>query len=314
MKQRKHYAFTCCALVALALGIMLGAGKMTAGPNDPKTKERPEEGKRVQEFIEAFNRGDAKACASFWTPDGSYVDQDGAEVKGREALEKMYQTLFSDVKGAKLAIKTTSTRQLAPGVAIEEGVSELTLPEGPPSLARFTAVVVQKDDVWYLDSLRESGVKPPSNAEHFRDLEWLIGDWAGENTKGPSGTDSFEWAENQNFLVSAFATTVDGVPVSGGTRWIGWDAAAKQIRSWSFYSGGGFAEGIWTRNDNGSWTIQSTGTTHEGKKVIATHVLTKADPDHAAWQAIKVTVDGQEMAAPPTIKFKRVKEEQPGSR
>ena len=82
------------------------------------------------------------------------------------------------------------------------------------------ALVVQKDDVWYLDSLRESGVKPPSHAQHFAELDWLIGDWVGENNKGASGTDSFEWAENQNFIVSSFATTLDGVPVSGGSRWI----------------------------------------------------------------------------------------------
>lgn len=313
MKERKTFAFTCCLLGVLAIGLVMSNGRMSAGPNEPRAKEGQEEGKRVQEFIAAFNRGDAKAAASFWTPEGSYVDQDGVEVKGREALEKMYQTLFSEVKGAKLSIKTTSTRTLAPGVVIEEGISEVSLPEGPPSLSRFTAVLVQKDDVSYLDSLRESGVKPPSHAEHFAELDWLIGDWVGENNKGASGSDSFEWAENQNFIVSSFATTLDGVPVSGGTRWIGWDAAAKQIRSWSFYSGGGFAEGVWTKNDSG-WTIQSTGTTHEGKKIMATQVLAKVDPDHATWQPTKVTVDGQDMPAPPMVKFKRVKEEEPPSK
>ena len=37
----------------------------------------PGKGKRAQEFIAAFNKGDAKAVAAFWTQDADYVDQVG---------------------------------------------------------------------------------------------------------------------------------------------------------------------------------------------------------------------------------------------
>jgi uncharacterized protein (TIGR02246 family) len=315
MRKLKPFALTCCLLVALTWGLILGMGRMNAGPQEPQANAEPEGGKRAQEFIAAFNRGDAKALASFWMPDGNYVDQDGVEVKGREALEKMYENLFAELKGAKLTIKPLSTPILAPSVAIEEGISQINLADGgPPSLARYSAVLVKKDDVWYLESLREAGVKPPSNAEHFAQLDWLIGEWVGENDKGPSGTDTFDWAENQNFIVSSFATTLDGIAVSGGTRWIAWDAATKQVRSWSFYSGGGFSEGIWTKTGNNVWTIKSTATTAAGKKVSATQILTKVDADHCTWQPTNVTVDGQAVPDPATVKFKRVKEDQPPSK
>jgi hypothetical protein len=101
--------------------------------------------------------------------------------------------------------------------------------------------------------------------------------------------------------------------VAGGTRWIAWDAANKQIRSWSFYSGGGFAEGVWTNNGN-TWTIKASGTTAAGKKVTGTQILTKVDADHATWQPTMVTIDGQSIPDPPVVKFKRVKEEQPQSK
>jgi hypothetical protein len=32
-----------------------------------------------------------------------------------------------------------------------------------------------------------------------------------------------------------------------GTQWIGWDPAAKQIRSWSFEADGGYGESVWTK-------------------------------------------------------------------
>ncbi|HLN31189.1 MAG TPA: SgcJ/EcaC family oxidoreductase [Gemmataceae bacterium] len=312
MKKQSFFALTCGLAAALAFGLIIGADKMRAQPDEPKAGEAPKEGDRTKEFVAAFNRGDAKALAGFWAPDGTYVDQDGVEVKGRDALEKMYENLCAEMKGAKLAITVTSTRTLAPTVTIQEGLSEVKPADGgPPSLANFSAVLVKKDDVWYLESLRESGVAPPSNAERFADLDWLIGDWVGENEKGVSATDSFDWAENRNFIVSSFTTTMNGVPVSGGTRWIAWDAAAKQIRSWSFYSGGGFSEGTWTKNGN-SWTIQTTGTTAAGKKVVAANIVTKIDADHAIWQPTKVSVDDQALPNPAPVRLKRVKEnEQP---
>ena len=42
-----------------------------------------------------------------------------------------------------------------------------------------------------------------------------------------------------------------------------------RIRSWSFYSGGGFGEAAWTK-DGGSWVTKVTARTAEGKKVAAT--------------------------------------------
>jgi hypothetical protein len=213
--------------------------------------------------------------------------------KGRAAIEKLYEKVFAARKGAKLAITVTSARQVTSDVAIEDGITEVTPADGgPETAARFTAVLVKKDGVWYFESVRESVAQPPSNAEHLEDLEWLIGDWTGEAEKGESPKASYAWAENQNFIVSAFATTLNGIPVVGGTQWIGWDAVDKHVRSWSFYSGGGHGEAVWTK-DGGKWSIKLTAPTAEGKKVSATNLLTKVDDDHAVWQATKLTVDGQ---------------------
>jgi uncharacterized protein (TIGR02246 family) len=312
MRKWRWFGLALGLVVILAVGLILGVGKVaTQADEPPKGAEVPGKGQRSQEFVAAFNKGDAKAVAGFWTPDGDYIDQDGRHYKGRAAIEKLFAKLFAEQKGAKLTVTVTSARMVGTDLALEDGITEVAPADGgPPSAARFSAVLVKKEGAWYFESVRESDAVPPSHAEHFEPLEWLIGDWTGESEKGESATASYEWAENDNFIVGSFATTLNGVPVVGGDQWIGWDAVDKQIRSWSFYSGGGFSESTWTK-DGEKWTIKTTAKTGDGKKVSMTNVLTKVDADHLSWQATKVSVDGKSVPDGALVKMKRVKEEQP---
>jgi uncharacterized protein (TIGR02246 family) len=313
MTKRRFIGLVFGLAATLALGLVLAVGKMPAQADESKAKgpDAPGKGQRAREFIAAFNNGDAKAVAGFWTEDADYIDQVGHHYKGRAAIEKLYEKVFAQNKGAKLAIHVDSVKPVTSDVALEDGVTEVTPADGgPPTAARFSAVLVKKDGVWYLENVRDSVYHPPSNAEHLEGLEWLLGDWAGEEQKGESGTASYSWADNRNFIVSTFATTVNGIPVVGGTQWIGWDAIDKQVRSWSFYSRGGFGEAVWTR-DGDKWVIKTTARTADGKKVSVTNVLTRVDADHATWQPSGLTVDGKPMPDPAPVKLKRVKEAQP---
>jgi uncharacterized protein (TIGR02246 family) len=308
-------------VLSLGLAAVLVAGGLVADGRAPadaeagkaaakEQKEQPAKARRAA-FIAAFEKGDAKAVAAFWTPDATYVDQVGREYKGREAIQQLYEKVFAARKGAKLAIIVTAAKQVSADVALEDGITEVTPAEGgPPTAARFAAVLVKKDGEWYLQSVHDAVAHPPSHAEHLEDLEWLIGEWTGEAEKGESATASYDWAENQNFIVSSFATTVDGVPVVGGTQWVGWDAIDKQVRSWSFYSRGGSGEATWTKDGN-SWTLKTTARTGDGKKVSATNVMTKTDDDHMTWQMTKLAVDGESLPDPKPVKLKRVKPPQP---
>lgn len=295
---------------ALAVGQMAAVGRAPGQPGDPKADPAPGHGQRARDFVAAFNRGDAKAVAGFWAPDGDYVDPAGREYKGRAAIEKLYEKFFAGHKGAKLAVTVTSARAVGPDTAIEDGVTEVTPADGGPgAAARFSAVLVRKDGEWSFASVRESAAVPPSHAEHLDDLAWLIGEWAGEE-KGESGRATFDWAENQNFIVSSYATTVDGVPVAGGTQWIGWDPVARHVRSWTFYSGGGFGEAAWTMDGN-RWALKTTATSADGRKITATNVITKVDADTATWQQTDLAVDGRAVPAPRPLKLKRVKADRP---
>ena len=314
MKSRKVFGLALGLVTAIVAGHLVAAGNMAEKAEEPKAKtETPTgKGKRAQEFIAAFNKGDAKLTASFWAPDATYVDQTGREIKGRPAIEKLYEKTFAARKGAKLTVNVSSVRLLTPEVGLEEGTTEITPADGSPgTVAKFSAVLVKKDGEWYFESLHESVARPPTNVAHFEDIEWLIGEWTGENEKGESGKASYAWAENQNFIVSSFATTLNGLPVAGGTQWIGWDAAEKRIRSWSFYSGGGFGEAVWTKDGNKRWTLKTTARTADGKKLSATNIMTKTGDDQMRWQMTKLTVDGEALPDPKTVQMKRSKPAQP---
>jgi uncharacterized protein (TIGR02246 family) len=293
--------------MSAVLGLALLAGPAARAEEKANSKEAAALKARAEEFTKAFDKGDAKALAAFWTADGDYVDQAGHTLSGRKAIEAAFEKQFEATKGARLRITTTSLRVLKDDLAIEDGTTELLYPnDAPPTAARYTAIHVKQDGQWYLASVRDAVYVPPSNHDQLRELEWLAGEWVDEAEKGEAAKATYSWAENDNFLVSSFATTLKDVPVAGGTQWIGWDAAAKNIRSWSFNSNGGFSEATWSR-DGSKWTSKSTATLSDGKKLTGTNVITKVDADHFTFQSTKRTLDGKELPDGEVIKMKRAK-------
>jgi uncharacterized protein (TIGR02246 family) len=297
-----------CFLPAVALAVLIVSAAWTAD-----TKSNPTEEKALQDraraLVAAFNKGDAQAVAAFWTPDGDYMDEDGRQYQGRKAIEESFAKLFAEAKGAELRTHRRSFRLVKPDLAIADGLMEVVPPDGgPPTVARYTAVHVKQDGQWFLESVREAVATPPAHAEHLEGLAWLIGDWAEESDKGEAARASFSWAENDNFIVSTFATTVKDVPVTGGTQWIGWDAAAKHIRSWSFDSRGGISEGDWSKDGN-KFLSKTTATLPDGKKASATIVVTLVDGDHFTWQSTKRSLNGDAQPDTGLVKMKRVKAE-----
>jgi uncharacterized protein (TIGR02246 family) len=298
-------------LLTLAAGLGLGARPALAAQAAGSDEDKAAIAKNAEAFIEAFHNGDAKALAAFWTSDGDYTDQSGYRLKGRSAIEKAFRGLFAENKGLKLRIESASLRFLTPDVAVEDGMTAVIPADGaPPSRARYTIVHVKKDGQWLVASVRDAPYAPPSNHVHLRGLEWIIGDWAEEEKKGGVERLSFSWSENQNFILATYATTHKDVDVASATVWIGWDPAAKHVRSWLFDSTGGFAEGSWSRKGK-QWLVKSHGVHQDGKKVATTYVLTRIDADTMTFQARDRTLGAEALPDTKEVTLKRVK--QPGS-
>jgi len=249
--------------------------------------------KNDEAYVAAYNRHDAKAIAAMWSPEAVYMDPDTGEAAvGREAIEKVFAGTLADLKDAKLEIDVKSIKFVSPNVAIETGVARVVRPKTKPEESTYTAVNVKREGKWLLDRISEEEppTPPPSNYEHLKDLEWMVGSWIDRDERATIQTDC-EWTKNKNFMTRSFAMAIGDRINMAGMQIIGWDPAAKQIRSWVFDSDGGFSEGKWKRKGD-RWLIQQIGTLPDGGKSSAVNVLKKIDNNSFTWQSVERSVDG----------------------
>src|SRR6201997_2159420 len=126
-----------------------GEGK-NQSPSPDKTTDDD-----ARKYEEAYNKGDAKTLAGFYSDDVDYIDQNGAEVKGRDAMQKLLADNFEQNPGVKLAITTEEVKQLTPDVEISRGFATVTPANGAATTTRYTAVSVKKGDHWEISQLNE---------------------------------------------------------------------------------------------------------------------------------------------------------------
>ncbi len=89
----------------------------------------------ADEFVKAFNTGDAKTIGLEWSDDAQYTDESGEEYHGRAAIEDEYANLFKEHPGATITVDIESIRFLGPDIAIEKGVARAKLPGGDADMA-----------------------------------------------------------------------------------------------------------------------------------------------------------------------------------
>src|ERR1700732_2973082 len=219
-------------------------GKNQSSPADQTT------GDDFRKYEEAYNKGDAKTLAGFYSDDVDYIDQDGAEVIGRDAMERLLADNFQQNPGVKLAITTEEIKQLTPDVKVTRGIATVTQAKGTAESTRYTAVRVRKGDHWEISQLNEREAAPPNAYSQLATLEWLVGTWQDKDGDQTVET-KINWAGDKNFLVRTFKLK-GAESETDGWEIIGWDPIKQQIRSWIFDSNGGFGETAWGP-DGGDW-------------------------------------------------------------
>jgi ketosteroid isomerase-like protein len=81
---------TILTLASFSLGL-LPANAANQAPADKEAIFN-----NAKEFVDTFERGDAKAVAAFWAEDGDYVDLDGRHLQGRTAIEEAFKEFFKE--------------------------------------------------------------------------------------------------------------------------------------------------------------------------------------------------------------------------
>lgn len=111
----------------LPLALVCATSRASVAESNPQ--EEAAITKTAEAFVEAFQKGDAKAVAAFWTPDGYYVDATGRVLQGRSAIEKAFENFFAENKGLKLPIEVASLKFPTPNTAVEDGTTGVVAPE-----------------------------------------------------------------------------------------------------------------------------------------------------------------------------------------
>jgi uncharacterized protein (TIGR02246 family) len=226
------------------------------------------------DFVKAFDRGDAKAVAALWLPEGTAAEADGTIYKGREAIEQEYAKLFKQHADARITVAVKSVEFPAPTVAIEDGITQVTAQHaGPAQVARYTAVHLKLDGKWLLASVRETNVELPSNFDKIESLGWLVGAWTATRD-GTTVRTTVRWIANNSFLEREYSVATDGIVTTSGRQIIGWDPKIEKVRSWSFDASGGFGAGVWTRTPEG-WQIDQSGVMADGTPTSSRDTLVR---------------------------------------
>ncbi len=256
------------------------------------------------EFVKSATARDAKAMAAMWTEHGEAISPDGDRVHGRAAIEKMYADMFKDSPKLKLEVTIESAHRLGKTMATAEGVTRIVNGDGTPELTRFTAMLANEDGKWRLASVQEW----PTNANDFvalKDLEWLIGEWAGKNGDTEVKT-SYAWGEGKAYIQCRFTVTDKGTVVASGTEILAKDPASGGLRGWLFDRSGTVSQADWSREAK-QWTIDVAGTLPDGSEMTAINSLTPNGADSFTWQSMERTVGNQKQPSGPPMKVTRVK-------
>ncbi|MDX2037689.1 MAG: SgcJ/EcaC family oxidoreductase [Isosphaeraceae bacterium] len=265
------------------------APKPDDAPADTPVSDEPErspEEKAVLavalEFIKAYNSGDAKAIASLFVENGEIVVENETPIRGREAIQATFETVFAEEPGTSIDLFDTSVRLLTPDLAVEEGVAITTPPdteEGPgePTSSRYTVHYVKQGGKWFQASVHDFPDREPTIEERLAQLDWMIGEWVDEGRDGVVET-ICSWDPSGKFILRDFTAKLDGMESISGTERIGWDPLTKQIKSWMFDSEGGHGEALWTRSGE-EWILKAKGVLADGTVASATRVITMVNKD-----------------------------------
>lgn len=236
--------------------------------------------------------GNAAALAGLWTADGTYTDEDGVLLKGRDALEKRFKQNYAENGRQPVSFIQSPVQMLADTVALAEGVVSRNEGLGAKPQTRYSIVFVKHDGSWLISSATETPlVAVEESANRLNDLSWLIGEWSAERD-GKSVKMKAEWAANNKFINCKYEVRLaPEAPVVESRQVIGWDPRISQPVSWHFDSTGGFGHGDWS-NEKGQWIVQAVGVDREGNTTVATDVLSALTPGSFSWQSVNRSVDG----------------------
>jgi len=286
-KQRmneKSIAFLGVSYLLVSGALAADTGQTSASPEATAISNL------AAQYEKAYNAGDAKGLAQYFTEDVQYTDENGQLTQGRSGIEKLLSDTFAENQGATLDMQVNSVRPIVSDVYEQNGLTTVTNPDGEKDSSGFTAIYVKKDGKWLISRLIEFPAPDPTPGDELSQLAWMIGTWKdrGGSTNVETKAD---WARGNNFITRTFKVSEAGDVLLEGWQIIGWDPIQKRIRSWIFDSDGGYGQGNWSRDGN-SWLVKETRVSADGVESSAEQTLTYIDKDHCTYASANRTSNG----------------------
>ncbi|HKB04421.1 MAG TPA: SgcJ/EcaC family oxidoreductase [Gemmataceae bacterium] len=278
------------AMVGLA-GLALALGQVTPA-NDERAVRAA-----VDSYTSSFNNGNLDAVLAHVAADVDFIDDGGKQYNGKADLGQVLKQSLADLKGSKLKTTITSVRFLRPDVAVVDGKSDLTSPEGTTDSGRFTSTWTKADGKWLLSCVRnlpDTSATPEPAAAALHQLEWLIGDWTHEEPNYRVQVNG-RWALNQSFLVLEYTARGKDSEDLTVLQFFGWDPADEVIRSWFFDSKGGNGGGDWERDGN-IWNAEWSGVLSDGRSASSVNSMQFIDDKTFVFRSSDREIDGLPLA------------------
>jgi uncharacterized protein (TIGR02246 family) len=258
----------------------------------------------AEEFVTAFNKGDAKQIGALWTPDCEYVDETGRIFKGRDAIEKEYAAFFAANPGLKMETSISSVKIMGGLSAVEDGTAIVKNANGVIiSQASYTAIHLKDGDTWLMASVRERAIPSLSKRPDFEHLEWLIGDWSAARDSRTLDF-RFKWIADKKFIELSYSVRDKDAPARSGIQIIGRDPSSGHVISWTFDSAGGYGQGQWRLLKKGV-VIESRGIMPDGALSASSDIVSRIDGDSFSWQSVNRMVAGQRLNNQEPVLLKR---------
>lgn len=267
--------------------------------------------KFVASYVEAFNTGKVETVAKFWAEDAVHTDEiTGAKTIGREAIQADLQEAFKASPNATMSGMLESVQFITENVAKIEGEVAVDTGVGSPSVAAFTAVLIQKDGHWVFASVDETEYASESvTPASLEQLGWLVGRWTDPNAESKIDSE-FRWSANNTFLLRSFRKVEPSGEGLAGTQVIAVDPRSNEIRSWTFLSDGSFGDEVWSEEGE-TWTIRSVQTLADGRAASGTYVLQKVSENELSVQLVGHEIEGVPQPTMPAVLVTRATDDSP---
>ena len=290
MKTKMTGAGSIKLAIVITVVCVTWAGLAIAQKSDRYAKDEAAIRSGAEAYVQAFNKADAEGLASHWAEDAEYILPSGEHLKGRDKIEQAFKKFFSDNQGIHIQVAISQIRFPRHNEAVEEGSAVVSRPGEKPKELTYEVTYVKRKAAWKIAHVEET-FSAPSNYEHLKELEWLIGDWVDDSESADVETLA-QWTKNKNFITLSFRVRFEGQPALEGTQVIGWDPSVKSIKSWVFDSLGGFGQGVWSREGT-RWTVRTTGVLITGEKTSAINIYTALDENTFTFSSIGREINGE---------------------